>query len=404
MLILQVLLATNLMVAAWLTFRGPASRSVHESAYDQLATYRLVLEQVHANYVDEGLSSYSNLVEASLKGMLADLDPYSQYMDSNAHHDMQDESRGEFGGVGVTVSMREGHLTVIAPMEGTPAFRAGIMPGDKIVAINSNVTEGLSLAEGIDLMRGEVDEDIRLDVKNDDEGLRSVVMKREVIKLPTVRDAKLLEDETGVGYIRLTQFSEPTASDLEAALTDLLHAGMKELVLDLRGNPGGLLDSAVDIADLFLDGRPLIVSIRGRELRDERTFRGGQRSEFEEIPMVVLVDGGSASASEIVAGSLKDYGRAKLVGMKTFGKGSVQKIIPVRGDDGPAIRLTTAKYYTQSGNMIHGKGIMPDVEIDMNSEQMEKLLRYRIRPESFDEKPLDPQLEKALDVLREERI
>ena len=394
------MLTANLLLAAWVTFRvdGEGPRD----PVDDIALYRTVLEEVHDNYVDADRVPYDRLVSSSLRGMLSDLDPYSQFLDAGAHRDMQEESRGEFGGIGITVSMREGTPTVISPIEGTPAFEAGVLPGDRIVHVNGTKTEGLSLSEAIDLMRGEVDSTIRMGLQAEDrEEVREVSMVRRVIKMPTVRDARMIDAMSGIGYLRLTQFSDPSAEDLRAALRDLRDEGMRALVLDLRGNPGGLLKSAVDVADLFLAGKPLIVSIRGRDPDPDRArgLHGEEGSDFEDLPMAVLVDDGSASASEIVAGALKDHGRAKLVGEKTFGKGSVQRVIPIHGEDGPALRLTTAKYYTNSGQVIHGVGIEPDIEVEMTNEERAELLRYQNRPGEFESRPPDPQLEKAVELL-----
>jgi len=350
---------------------APRAAESYTNAYEAIALFTKVLEEVHRSYVDTNESGYDSLIRHALTGMLQDLDPYSQFMDKESYQDIKDDTAGRFGGVGLVVVMKAGLLTVVSPMEDTPAFRAGILSGDIIVEIDGKETRELSLADAVKKMRGDANTEVKLKIiRPSTHEVKEHTITREEIAVASVKDAKLLDG--GIGYVRLTQFNEPTAEDLKGSLKKLTDQKMKALVLDLRGNPGGLLTAAGGVAELFLPRGDLIVFTKGRggELADQRIKSSGN-THYADFPMVILVNGGSASAAEIVSGALQDHKRAVLVGEKTFGKGSVQSMLPL--EDGAAIKLTTAKYYTPSERVIHGNGIEPDVKVVMNPEDLFKI-------------------------------
>lgn len=411
-LVAVMLLGVNLVVGAKMASRADKTNDTDQVAFEKMQLLTEVMMLIRQNYVDEDKTKYKDLLYGALRGMLQSLDPHSQFMEPETFSDMKNDTAGEFGGLGIIIGIRDGVLTVIAPMEDTPAFRAGIMHGDKILFIEGESTENLSLQEAVRKMRGEPGTKVKIKVlRVKPQEIKEVEIVRAIIKVESVKGAAILEDR--IGYVRIVQFNEPTADALQKALEGLLDKGMTALVLDMRNNPGGLLSSAVDVSQKFLKNGAKIVSTKGRP-------GGGMQSEYEalgkvhylDFPMVVLVNGGSASASEIVAGALQDHRRAILIGEKTFGKGSVQSVQPL--EDGSAIRLTTAKYYTPSGRMIHEKGIEPDVVIPMSSEQWQKVQIKRSREELGNvekgdikldlEHVTDTQLERAVDVLKGIRL
>jgi len=406
--ILAGLLAANLMLGARL-YSQEAPAADRAQAYEKIALFTKAMEQIRLHYVDQDKITYKDLVYGAMRGLLASLDPHSQFLDPEMYSDMKDDTAGQFGGLGIVISLKDGVLTIVAPMEDTPGFRAGLLSGDKIIEINGQSTEGLALPEAVKQLRGEPGTKVRIKIlRPKNQEIKEMELVREEINVPSVKDAKILED--GIGYIRIVQFNDPTAHDLQAALDRLEGLGLKGLILDLRNNPGGLLTSAIDVSQKFLRRGDMIVYTQGRNERQKQTYRAKGRQHHLAFPMVILVNGGSASASEIVAGALQDHQRAILVGEKTFGKGSVQSVLPL--DDGSAIRLTTAKYYTPSRRVIHEKGIEPDIVVPMPPEDWRKLLIRRSRaehaaPEDLvdDEgQPLDDvvdiQLERAVDVLK----
>jgi carboxyl-terminal processing protease len=350
---------------------SPRASESYTNAYDAIALFTKVLEEVHRSYVDTNESGYDSLIRHALTGLLQDLDPYSQFMDKDSFEDMKEDTAGKFSGVGLVVSMKDGLLTVVSPMEDTPAFRAGLLPGDIIAEIDGQETRAMSLSDAVKKMRGDAGSSVKLKaVRPSTHGVKEYTIVREEIEVASVKDAKLIEDH--IGYIRVTQFNEPTAADLKTALEKLTGQQMKALVLDLRGNPGGLLTAAAGVAELFLPRGDLIVFTKGRTPEmDQQTFKSSGQTHYTDFPMVILVNGGSASASEIVSGALQDHKRAVLVGEKTFGKGSVQSVLPLK--DGEAIKLTTARYYTPSERIIHEKGIEPDVKVEMDPEDLFKI-------------------------------
>lgn len=338
----------------------PRVEAADVETYKQLNLFGEIFDRVKENYVSE--TSDKELINAAINGMLSKLDPHSAFLDAESFKAMRIQTKGEFGGLGIEVGMENGLVKVISPIDDTPAARAGMKSGDLIVKLDDAEVMGLTLREAVDLMRGEVGSSIRLSVKRPGvEDLLEITIVRDVIRLRPVRHR--VEDD--IGYVRVVTFNEHTTEELEKATADLIEkiglSNLKGFVLDLRNNPGGLLNQAVQVSDAFLE-RGDIVSTRGREKDSEVRYAARRGDISQGKPLVVLVNGGSASASEIVAGALQDHGRALILGTKTFGKGSVQTIIPV-GPQG-ALKLTTGLYYTPSGRSIQAAGIIPDLEIE----------------------------------------
>jgi len=348
----------------------PAAHSASDnSAYKQLDLFGDAFERVQANYVRP--VSGDELVNAAIEGMVSSLDPHSSYMDAKQYADLRVQTKGEFAGVGIEVTMEDGLVKVISPIDDTPAAKAGIKPGDYIAAIDSTPVQGLSLGDAVDRMRGKPGSKVKLTVlRKGEKKPFQLTLARAVVHVATVK----FHRDGDVGYIRLTSFNEEAAPGIERAVKTLqqqIGPNLKGYVLDLRNNPGGLLDQAVDVSDDFLqDGK--IVSTRGRHPSDNASYSAHSGDITNGKPVIVLVNGGTASASEIVAGALQDDKRAKIVGMQSFGKGSVQTIIPL-GQGGGALRLTTARYYTPSGASIQATGITPDVVVAQGDESSVKL-------------------------------
>ncbi len=411
-----VVLGINLLIGARI-YLNSAQGAEKESAYPSLELFSVVLEKVRKDYVDGQKLSYQELVYAALKGMLYTLDPHSEFMEPEKYKELQNDTQGAFGGLGIVISMKDNFITVIAPMEDSPGFRAGIMSGDRIVKIDGKSTEKMSLPDAVKNLRGEPGTDVQITVfRTSSNQMKDYKLTRAVINIDMVKDINGKKEfplgDNKIGYVRLVQFGEKTSADLAAALKKLKAQGMQALVLDLRGNPGGLLEQAVDVCEKFLPRGELVVTTEGRNQSQNSVRRAlGRGDELHSMPMVVLVNMGSASASEIVAGCLQDLKRAIVLGEKTFGKGSVQSIIPLAPvpDGVPALRLTTAKYYTPSHKVIHGEGITPDIVVPLTEEQ-EGQVQLRHTPggiESLDEKDRervahghDPQLERAMDLLK----
>lgn len=380
-ILVAAVLAANLAVGARLYSQevaATAEKQEKDSPYEMYELFSKVVEQVRANYVDADKSTYQDLIYGALKGMLQSLDPHSQFMDKEAFTAMKEDTAGKFGGLGITIGVKDDVLTVIAPMEGTPAFRAGLLSGDKIIEISGDSTDGLALEDAVKKLRGDPGTKVKVKIfRPKTQLIKEFELERAIINVPSIKDARVLDD--GIGYVRMLQFGEDTSEDLQDALDGLEKEKVKALVLDLRSNPGGLLTAAVEVSQKFLRRGDLIVFTRGRDNRMERSYRARARETFPDVPMAVLINGYSASASEIVAGALQDNRRAVLVGEKSFGKGSVQSVLPQEG--GTAIRLTTAKYYTPSERVIHEVGIEPDVVVPMTVENWRNILLSRNRAE-----------------------
>jgi carboxyl-terminal processing protease len=343
---------------------GSAARAAASDTYQQLNLFGDVFERVRADYVEK--PDDKKLVESAINGMLSGLDPHSSYMDPKSFRDMQVQTRGEFGGLGIEVTMEDGLVKVVAPIDDTPAAKAGVMANDIITKLDDEAVQGLTLNQAVDKMRGPVNSKIKLTImrKGADKPIELTIM-RDIIRVKSVRSHAEGDD---VGYIRITQFNEQTTDGLKQAINDLgsqLGADkIKGYIVDLRNNPGGLLDQAISVADTFLD-KGEIVSTRGRNPEETQRFNARPGDMTKGKPVIVLINGGSASASEIVAGALQDHKRATLIGTRSFGKGSVQTIIPLGADNG-ALRLTTARYYTPSGRSIQAQGIKPDIEVSQD--------------------------------------
>lgn len=343
--------------------------------YRQLDLFGEVFERVRADYVEE--VSDQQLIEAAIGGMLTALDPHSSYMNAKNFTDMQVQVQGQFGGLGIEVTMENGFVKVVSPIDDTPAANAGLKPNDLIIAIDGESVQGLSLPEAVDRMRGPINSSIKLTIKRESVNPFDVTLKRAVVKIQSVRSQIQGSD---IGYIRISSFNEQTDSGLQSAMKSLRDKSGTKLVgivLDLRNNPGGLLDQAIAVSDDFLD-KGEIVSTRGRRSEDAQRYDAKPGDITNGLPMVVLINGGSASASEIVAGALKDHHRAILLGTKSFGKGSVQTIVQLPGHG--AMRLTTARYYTPSGRSIQAEGVQPDIVVE--PAKIEKIAEARTQHEA----------------------
>jgi len=383
-----------------------------DDLYKELELFSDAISVIRADYVEEKTSK--DLIYGALKGMLSSLDPYSQFMDPDTYSEMKVETEGEFGGIGIEITLKDDLLTIISPIDDTPAYKAGIKAGDKIVKIDGSTTKDLTLIDAVKKLRGKPGTDVTIIVlRESDKKLLEFTITRSIIKIASIKKAEMLEP--GIGYIRLTEFQENTPKDMSDALKKLEAEGLKGLILDLRNNPGGLLDVAVDVGGKFIQEGKIIVSTKGRVEGQNIEFKSRNKNNHLDYPIVVLINGGSASASEIVAGALQDYKRAILLGTKSFGKGSVQTVVPM--PDGSGIRLTTSKYFTPNGRSIHGLGIMPDIvveyeektlkdkEVDKETALLEKLMDSKEKtPEEKagekKKKELDNQLLRAMDVLK----
>jgi carboxyl-terminal processing protease len=353
--LLLTALAINLFVGAEV-YRQNVGAAEKDDPYPNLKMFSTVLERVRQDYVDGDKVTYQELIQGAMKGMLNTLDPHSEFMDTSKYDELKKDTQGQFGGVGIVISMKDNHVIVVSPMEDTPGFKAGILSGDRILKIDGRSTEKFSVQDAVKKLRGEPGSKVEMTILRPSTGiLTNYSLTRAEIKVDTVKDIDGRRDyplsENKIGYVRLSQFGEQTPDDFEDALRKLEKKGMEALVIDLRGNPGGLLDSAVKIVEKFVARGTLVVSTEGRGATQKSEYRATGRNTHLNLPMVVMVNGGSASASEIVSGALQDLtamGKCKAVilGEQTFGKGSVQSILPL--SDGAALRLTTAKYYTPS--------------------------------------------------------
>jgi carboxyl-terminal processing protease len=385
-------------------------KNEEDNGYSQISIFAKAIELIRQDYVDGSKTTYHDLITAAMKGMLSSLDPHSQFMDPEDFRDMQEDTRSRFNGLGVEVSMKNGLPTVVTAMEDTPAARAGILSGDQILKINGASTERMDLQDAINILRGPAGRRVTLTLlRPSTKEIKDYTLERAEIKVRSVKGARLLDAElTGpfkIGYIRLIQFNEPTAEELSKALDELQKEGMQALILDLRNNPGGLLTSAVDVCGQFLPPKSKVVSTQGRMASQQHDYStSGAKKDRPNFPMALLINEGSASGAEIVAGALKDLHRAILVGETTFGKGSVQNVMQL--PDGSAVRFTTAKYYTPSKQVIQGNGVAPNIRVAVTAEQERALfaLRNAENVKLEDEKSIiktkDPQMLRAIDALK----
>ncbi len=386
------------LVLSCITLAGPDDRQPRGELYGHYETFARIVNTVRQQYVDD--VEIEELFQNAYSGMLQGLDPYSAFLPPEALEDLDVETRGEFGGLGIEITINEqGWLTVITPMEGTPAFEAGVMAGDIIIEIEGESTQGIELRQAVNKLRGPKGEPVTITVLHETGQERKITIVRDIIELQSIKAAEIIDEDAGIGYIRLSAFQANTPQELDEAVARLKDQGMKALVIDLRFNPGGLLNSAIQVADRFIE-EGVIVSTKGRAQAD-REFKAQKQGTYDDFPVVTLISRRSASASEIFAGAMQDHRRGLLVGSRTHGKGSVQTVFPFR-ENRSAIRLTTAYYYTPSGRLIHRRhddkeqeewGIVPDHEVDITLEEEARLWNHwreqhirRIR-EMNDEKP-----------------
>jgi carboxyl-terminal processing protease len=390
----KALVIGSLLVVLTLSLGGTvASKGADSGAtYEQLRLFTEVLSIVQNQYVDE--VPPKDLIYSAIKGTLRGLDPHSSFLDPDSYKEMQVETSGSFGGLGIEITLKDDILTVVAPIEGTPAYRAGLQTGDRIVKIDGLSTKDMQLPDAVKRMRGKPGSKVTVAIVR--EGWtepKDVEITREQIRVQSVRSHDL---GNGIAYVKLRQFQEQTPHDLDTALDKFAKNGLKGVVLDLRNDPGGLLTAAVEVSEKFLDDGKLVVYTEGRVRNQNMRFSAHAKKAYTALPMVILVNQGSASASEIVAGALQDHKRAMIVGTQTFGKGSVQTIIPL--SDGSGLRLTTAKYFTPNGRSIHGKGITPDIVVEVPKDpQMKDRLPS---PDPLDDLKKDVQLQRGLDVIK----
>lgn len=409
-------LIANLVYGAtlYLNAAKASDESERNSAYQNTLLFTRVLEKVRSDYVDADKVTYEKLIQGALEGMLKSLDPHSEFMTTEKYQELKEDTAGAFGGVGIQVGIRDGNLIAITPIEDTPAYNAGVLAGDRIIKIDDTLTQKMELQDAVKLLRGEPGTDVTITISRPSNGLvKNITLTRAVIKVDTVKDIDgkrdFNVDTNGVGYVRLTSFGEQTATDLGAAVDKMKTQDLKGLIIDLRNNGGGLLDQAIRVCEMFLPAGQLVVSIEGRG--DQKTaFNSTRRDKLSGTPIVILVNGGSASASEIVSGCLQDCKRAVILGSQTFGKGSVQSIIQLQ--DGTALRLTTAKYYTPSHKVIHEKGITPDILVPLTPDEEDALYLKKTpggeefiknmdeKKRKFAEQVKDIQLERAKDLLK----
>jgi carboxyl-terminal processing protease len=367
------LLALNLAIGAQIYLSLAHATDEKDAADPNMQLFDDVLDKVRNEYVDGKNLTYRDLVYAALKGMVAKLDPHSEFLDADNYRQLQDDTEGQFGGLGLVVAMKDNFVTVVAPMDNSPGLRAGILSGDRIVKVNGQSVDKSALEDAVKMLRGEPGTTVSITIQRPSSGLvKDFKLTRAIIQMDMVKDINGKKDfpldENKIGYVRITQFGDQTGDELEDGLQKLKGQGMKALILDLRENPGGLLDEAVNVCGKFLPRGQLVVTTEGRDPRESSVRRAeGGGDELKGVPVVVLVNLGSASASEIVTGCLQDLHRAIILGEKTFGKGSVQTIFPL--DDGSALKLTVAKYYTPSHKVIHEHGITPDIIVPMTDAE-----------------------------------
>lgn len=416
LLVLSVSFVSGLR--SWAAREKPA-----DDFYQQIELFTDAMTVIRSDYVEEPKTK--DIIYGALKGMLASLDPHSQFMDPDTYNEIKVETEGSFGGLGIEITIKDDLLTIISPLDGTPAQKAGLKPGDKIIKIDGELTRDITLVDAVKKLRGKPGTKVALTILREDAGkLIEVELTRDIVKIESVKDGLMLEDH--IGYIRISEFQENTGRDLDQALKKLESQKMEGLVLDLRNNPGGLLDVSAEVAEKFISVGSMVVYTQGRIKSQDLEFKAKATAPRLDFQMVVLINDGSASASEIVAGALQDHGRAILMGIKSFGKGSVQTVIPLK--DGSALRLTTSKYYTPKGRSIHGLGITPDIIVEpeavpkeaeeekQKNQKSEEIFKKAEKPEpekennpdsadaKLKELKQDNQVARALDLLKGIRV
>lgn len=406
----KIFIAIGILIIGVLVFvkySCSLAQKTKDDVYKQLDLFADVFSYIKSDYVDT--PEDKDLIYGALKGMLASLDAHSQFLDPDTYNELKVDTRGKFGGLGIEITIRDGLITIVTPLEDTPAWKAGVKSGDRIVKIDDKVTRGFSLIDAVKNLRGKPGTKVTITVLRENEGkLLDFTIIRDVIKIKDIKEAKIIENE--IAYIRLVEFRENTSGELSKVLKKLKKEGMQALIFDLRNNPGGLLVAAVDVTEKFTERDKIIVSTQGREEEKKVEYKSKERNPLLDIPMAVLINEGSASGSEIFAGCLKDYKRAIIIGTKSFGKGSVQTLIPL--SDGSAVKLTTSKYFTPSGNLIHKEGITPDIIVeqrealpeeekpDIAEEVFEQIEEKQKEPQEEQNYKNDTQLLAAIDVLK----
>jgi carboxyl-terminal processing protease len=401
-------------ILGWQSGRSAALVEKPDESYQYTLLFARVVQLIRQDYVDPSKVAYKDLTYAALRGMLSSLDPHSQFLDEENFQDIQRETKGEFSGLGIVIGVKDGSLIILSPMEDSPGGRAGLMPGDRILKIDGKNTEKMTLAAAEKALKGQPGEKAQMTLLRPVAGapgggtVFEVTLTRETIRVASVKDAQVLPasiaGQEKIGYVRIEEFAENTSDELDHALVGLEHSGIQGLVIDLRNNPGGLLDSAVDVAGKFVPPNTVIVSTKGRTPDESQDFRARVQRRHPDYPIAVLINGYSASGAEIVAGALKDLHRAILVGETTFGKGSVQTVQPL--GNGVGLRLTMAKYYTPSKKTIHEVGVSPDIQVPITDAEERRILlaeaKRQLTPEEQAEaaKADDRQLERAASSLR----
>ncbi|PKN60127.1 MAG: peptidase S41 [Deltaproteobacteria bacterium HGW-Deltaproteobacteria-11] len=406
------------LLSLWNLYANSPAVALDRQTYKNIKLFNEVLDMVQKNYVEP--IEQKTLIQGAINGMMRSLDPHSAFMTADMYKELEVETRGTFGGIGIEITILKDILTVVSPIEDTPAFQAGVKSGDQIIGIDGKSTKNISIMEAVSKLRGPKDTKVTLTIMREKMAKpEDIVITRSIIKIRSIK-SRMYDDR--IGYIRIASFQEKSVNDLKKALKDLDRPSqsLKGLVLDMRNNPGGLLNQAVEISDCFLKSG-VIVSTKGKTRNLENTFSAGDNGDEPSCPIVILVNEGTASAAEIVSGALRDNRRAIIVGTQTFGKGSVQTVIPL--EDGSALKLTTAKYYTPSGRSIQAEGIAPDIVIKFQrpaqeKEEAERRIRERDltghikSPEENGQKPeekakkdaedlaLDSQLKGAIDILK----
>ena len=401
--VLVTVLVLNLVIG-FRVYCAIARETDEEEGLHRLRQFVTVMRLIQKHYVDKTDVAYEKLVYGAMNGMVGSLDRFSSFIPPAEYTDMREETEGEFGGIGVFISIRNDRPTVIAPMPGSPGMKAGLQAKDQIVEVDGVLTTDLPLPDAIRMIKGEPGTSVSLLVYRPETNKTfKVEIVRAIIEIQTIRRSEVLPGQ--IGYLLITQFNENTADELSETLTQMRHDGIRGLIVDLRFNPGGLLTSAIDVSSMFVEHRKLIVFTEGNKRTKKQEYNSLPGEKFSDLPCVLLINEGSASAAEIVAGCLQDYNHAVLIGEKSFGKGSVQSIIEL--DDGSALRLTTSKYYTPGRRVIHNNGIEPDVIVDISDEDAGQLHRQLSRPDGAEPEPDEPeniedlQLDQGVEIVRD---